>query len=105
MQAAPSFAQVLRDSLARAPQPLRGAGDAPWRNAAIDWRAEEIDSQTSDEVTRALRRLGLRVGASANDVRQAFRERARESHPDRGGDARAFRELLAAYETALPAAR
>jgi hypothetical protein len=42
--------------------------------------------------------LGLRAGASLAEVKSAFRKRALETHPDRGGDAEAFREVQRAYE-------
>jgi curved DNA-binding protein len=42
--------------------------------------------------------LGLAVDASPHDVIGAFREAAKRDHPDRpGGDAKRFREVLAAY--------
>ncbi len=41
--------------------------------------------------------LGLEPGASLSDVKQAFRKRALETHPDQGGDAEAFRVVQAAY--------
>jgi len=42
--------------------------------------------------------LGLEPGASALAVRRAFREKALETHPDRGGDAEQFRAVMRAYE-------
>lgn len=42
--------------------------------------------------------LGLEPGASLLEVKRAFRKRALETHPDQGGDARAFQELKQAYE-------
>ena len=42
--------------------------------------------------------LGLATGATFAEVRQAFRQRARETHPDHGGDPAQFREVQAAYE-------
>lgn len=38
---------------------------------------------------------------SAEDVRRAFRESAKEHHPDVGGDAERFKELRGAYEELL----
>jgi hypothetical protein len=49
---------------------------------------------------RAARVLGVDVGATSTEVREAFRRRAREVHPDTsGGDDAAMVELNAAYET------
>jgi len=45
--------------------------------------------------------LGLVAGASVDDVRRAFRQRAYATHPDRGGSMAAFVALEAAYRAAL----
>jgi hypothetical protein len=45
--------------------------------------------------------LGLQAGASTPEIKTAFKKRALETHPDRGGSAAEFRILHAAYETAL----
>lgn len=44
--------------------------------------------------------LGLRPDASLEDIEDMYRVKARRTHPDRGGDAEAFKELIAAYEEA-----
>jgi hypothetical protein len=43
--------------------------------------------------------LGVEKGASEEDIRKAFRMRARKLHPDKGGSASEFRELYEAYNT------
>jgi hypothetical protein len=49
--------------------------------------------------------LGLdRPGASVRELKQAYRKRALETHPDRGGDAATFRQVQRAYEKLLAAA-
>jgi len=48
----------------------------------------------------AFARLGVPVGAPLADVRDAYRERVKEVHPDQGGDEVAFREVRDAYTTA-----
>jgi molecular chaperone DnaJ len=42
--------------------------------------------------------LGLRPDAAADDIKRAYRQKAREHHPDAGGDAERFKELTQAYE-------
>jgi hypothetical protein len=45
--------------------------------------------------------LGISQGASPQEIKRAYRERALEVHPDRGGSAEAFRNLQRAYDEAL----
>ena len=45
--------------------------------------------------------LGLTAGASLEDIKRAYRMRALQAHPDRGGSDEAFRALQSAYESAL----
>ena len=42
--------------------------------------------------------LGLRPDAATEDVKRAYRSKAREHHPDAGGDAEKFKEVTRAYE-------
>ena len=44
--------------------------------------------------------LGVPPSATEEEVKRAYRQRALETHPDRGGDAEAFREVQRAYEVA-----
>ena len=52
-------------------------------------------------VSEAIRILGLRRPVDPDALKRAYRERAREHHPDRGGDPRAFQQVQAAYELLL----
>jgi hypothetical protein len=45
--------------------------------------------------------LGVERGASLAAIKRAYRARALETHPDRGGDAADFRALTRAYEKLL----
>jgi molecular chaperone DnaJ len=42
--------------------------------------------------------LGVSRDASDEDLKRAYRRKARELHPDQGGDEESFKELTAAYE-------
>lgn len=42
--------------------------------------------------------LGVPSDSSEDEVKSAWRQRARETHPDKGGDADEFRRMYAAYE-------
>ncbi|WP_440991109.1 J domain-containing protein [Haloarchaeobius baliensis] len=53
-----------------------------------------------DAVERAFRALGLSPAASTDEVRDAYRERVMEVHPDHGGDEESFRAVRDAYTTA-----
>jgi hypothetical protein len=60
------------------------------------WERERLDHPPD-----CLRILGLTQPCTREAIQTAFREKCRECHPDMGGDAAAFVELHAAYETAL----
>jgi curved DNA-binding protein CbpA len=47
------------------------------------------------------RTLGLTPKATTTEIKRAYRQRALETHPDRGGTDAAFRALQSAYESAL----
>ncbi len=42
--------------------------------------------------------LGLRRGASDDEIKKAYRSMAMKHHPDRGGDEKKFKEISQAYE-------
>ncbi len=48
--------------------------------------------------------LDIAPGATRDELRQAFRRLAKQTHPDRGGDRRAFDAVRRAYVALLPGA-
>jgi DnaJ domain len=44
--------------------------------------------------------LGITARATADELKRAFRQRALATHPDRGGDAEAFRQVQRAFREA-----
>lgn len=46
-------------------------------------------------------KLGIPASADATEIKRAYRKRALETHPDRGGTASAFQDVHRAYEEAL----
>jgi len=44
--------------------------------------------------------LGITAHATADELKRAFRQRALATHPDRGGDAEAFRQVQRAFKEA-----
>lgn len=45
----------------------------------------------------AYQTLGLKYGASPEDIKKAFHRLAHIHHPDKGGDAEVFKKISAAY--------
>jgi hypothetical protein len=65
---------------------------------------EEAEFQTRDD-TPVFPLLGLPRSATRAEVLTAFRNLAKTAHPDAGGDAASFRELVAEKDRALVACR
>ena len=80
-----AYTRVLRGEL---PPPLPGgaSGDAAPRKVS------------RDRPQSAWAVLGLSPGATLIEVKRAFRQKALETHPDRGGNAETFLRVQRAYE-------
>ncbi|XXX79211.1 DnaJ domain-containing protein [Sorangium sp. So ce134] len=72
---------------------------ADWARSGhgFDWMRGQV------QASPALATLGLSPGATAADVRRAYRRFALTTHPDRGGSAEAFRRITEAKDEALRA--
>jgi hypothetical protein len=80
-------------------------GDPPWpkpREAGAPREAVAKPAPAGSK-TWALGVLSLAPGATAEEIKRAFRAAALRTHPDRGGDEAAFIEVRRALEVALAA--
>ncbi len=55
---------------------------------------------TTTSATSIWETLGITARATADELKRAFRQRALATHPDRGGDAEAFRQVQRAFKEA-----
>ena len=77
-------------------------GEAPWTArdfAETRAAAKPADAAPRDAPWTAV--LGVTAKASVAEIKQAYRAKALATHPDRGGDADAFRAVQQAYERAM----
>jgi hypothetical protein len=78
-------------------------GKEPW----VGQRARADASDTAPVRTSTANQpsiwdtLGLKAHATSAEIKSAYKKRALETHPDRGGSAADFRALQSAYEAAL----
>jgi len=95
-----AWARVL---LGRPPWGVRAEGGASASSAH-----ERSSGRSTTAPTNAARptttsiwaTLGITARATAVDLKRAFRQRALATHPDRGGDAEAFRQVQSAFKEA-----
>lgn len=67
----------------------------------VSVRASVSSEPTSPQRPDYLTTLGLRPPVSEADVKQAFLEKVKVAHPDRGGNLQSFNRLQQAYEQSL----
>ena len=61
-----------------------------------------VDHEPSGELPEHYQVLGLKRSASQEDIKEAFRNKARETHPDKiGGDGEQFKIVRESYETLI----
>lgn len=77
-------------------------GKEPWPSAANPRASDEPPrARTTSNASSVWQTLGLEPSATVVEIKRAYRIRALETHPDRGGSAEAFRKVQSAYERAL----
>jgi hypothetical protein len=59
-----------------------------------------LQERPEREVETAFAQLGVPADASADEVKDAYRRRVKQVHPDHGGDEQAFKQVQEAYTTA-----
>jgi hypothetical protein len=83
-------------------------GDKPWPSEARpgmgNEKAPPKEPKTEERGASIWTILGIEPGATADAIKRAYRKRALETHPDRGGQEAQFRAVQRAYEKALIAA-
>ena len=72
----------------------------PFETPEIDLDLEEDTETDLDPQEAAFAVLGLPAGAGVEDVREAYRRKVKEVHPDHGGDEEQFKQVREAYTTA-----
>lgn len=78
------------------PPPPEAPPDPRW--SAVKDRLEAFLRRVDERVeTEPHRVLGVRAGASVEEIRSRYRELALRHHPDRGGDAAEMRKVNEAY--------
>lgn len=70
------------------------------RRLPFETPAVDPPTLADDPVTEAFAEFGLDPDADAATVKRAYRDRAKEVHPDAGGDEAEFRRVQEAYATA-----
>lgn len=74
-----------------------------WGGAAWGTPVRACSTRIPRSSTSLLSRLHLQPGASAEEIRVAFRKLAMQHHPDTGGDPALFRDIKEAYEELMAA--
>jgi DnaJ domain len=77
-------------------------GKDPWPStSSASAGSESPRARATSNATSIWQTLGLESSATLAEIKQAYRARALQTHPDRGGSAQEFRAVHSAYESAL----
>lgn len=82
---------------------LDNKGEAIGRGKIYCTEARKIELDKFKKAPSYLQVFGLDWNATVGDVKYWFRKLSKEHHPDRGGSAQKFRELIESYEKAVKA--
>ena len=81
--------------------PGRGLGRRlPFDVNEPEWASNDSEQRRGNHVDAAFAELEVAREADASEIKRAYRERVKETHPDQGGDEEAFRRVREAYATA-----
>jgi hypothetical protein len=92
-----AWARVL---LGRPPWGVRAAVAASSSAGRRSGGGSTTATTSAARATSIWETLGITARATAADLKRAFRQRALATHPDRGGDAEAFRQVQSAFKEA-----
>jgi hypothetical protein len=76
-------------------------GKEPWPSTGPASDHEAPKPRATANAPSIWQTLGLEAGATVVEIKRAYRARALQTHPDRGGSAAEFRAVQSAYESAL----
>lgn len=76
-------------------------GKEPWPTSSNAHPAATAGPRAAGNALSIWQTLGLEPNATLTEIKRAYRLRALETHPDRGGTAEEFRKVQSAYERAL----
>ena len=77
-------------------------GKEPWPATSNARTGEDSPRARAESNAASIwQTLGISTTATLTEIKRAYRARALQTHPDRGGSAEEFRALHSAYESAL----
>ena len=95
----------VRDLLAELTEALEAQQaqieDLRLENIGLKAEVARLQRSNAEATESAWEILGLEPGATAVEIKAAFTALAKRMHPDAGGDAQAFQQLVSARDTLL----